>query len=195
MSSRNKTYGVILLVLFLYFLLRILNFTLLPIFNDESTYIRYGLHQLKEPNHQPYSLLIGKEPLDPFLYALVGTMMGNLLLGGRLVTLVFGLLTLLGLYLFTKSFFDKRAALFTAFFYVIAPYTVFFDRLALLDSSVSTIAVWSLYLTQLILKKKLLEVRICSWMYYGYRIMDKNIGRFLYFPSTDKLLRLFLCQR
>ncbi|MGH7203538.1 MAG: ArnT family glycosyltransferase, partial [Candidatus Levyibacteriota bacterium] len=109
------------------------------------TYIRYGMHQLHEPDHQPYSLLIGKEPLMPLLYAIFGTLSGDYLVGARIVTVLFGALTLLGLYLFIKKITDKRVALVAGLLYVFAPYTLFFDRLALLDSGVSTIVVWSLY--------------------------------------------------
>lgn len=153
MVFRKKTIILTLLILLTYFLLRTLNLGLLPINNDESTYIRFGLHQLKEPDHRPYSLFIGKEPLLPYLYAVFGTGFGNLLLGARWVTILFGLLALAGLYLFTKTLFGKRAAFFTSFFYCIAPFTVFFDRLALLDSPVSVIAIWSLYFTYLLLQK------------------------------------------
>src|SRR5579862_8197510 len=141
MSKRNKKYALIILVSLLFFLPRLINLTILPIFNDESTYIRYGLYELNQPTHQPYSLLIGKEPLLPYLYAAFGSGFGDLLVGARSVTIVFGLLTLLGLYFFTKSLLDKRTALFASFFYCIAPFTVFFDRLALLDSPVSAIAI------------------------------------------------------
>jgi 4-amino-4-deoxy-L-arabinose transferase-like glycosyltransferase len=181
-TSKNKTSIAIAFILLAFILLRIINLTLLPIFNDESTYIRYGLHQLNEPAHQPYSLLIGKEPLDPYLYALVGSMIGNLLLGGRLVMIFFGFLTLVGLFLFTKALLGNRAALFTSILYVITPYIVFFDRLALLDSSVSTIAIWSLYLTYRFLQKS-------SWRFaIGLGIVT-GIGLWV---KTSDLFYLFL---
>ncbi len=155
MTSSQKSLSLLIGIVILFFLLRTINLTILPIFNDESTYIRFGLHQLNEPDHKPYSLLIGKEPLLPYLYALFGTGFGNLLVGARLVTIFFGLLTLTGLYLYTKTFIGEGAAFFTSLFYCLVPYTVFFDRLAIMDSAVSTVAVWSLYFTQLLLKKSL----------------------------------------
>ncbi len=153
-------------------LLRVSNLQLLPIFNDESTYIRYGMHQLHEPDHNPYSLLIGKEPLLPFLYAFTGSTINNLLLGSRLVTVLLSLITLLGLYMVTKEMLQvgirsrhgvlklvqddvngEMATVFACLLYAVVPYAVFFDRLALMDSAVGTIAVWSLYLTHRIIKK------------------------------------------
>lgn len=147
MTHKQKIVFFFSLLFVLYFLTRLINLTLLPIFNDESTYIRYGMHQLHEVDHAPYSLLIGKEPLMPFLYAVVGSLIGNYLLGARLVTVVVGALTLLGLCLFIKQVRGNRAALVTGILYVFAPYTLFFDRLALMDSAVSAIAIWSLYCT------------------------------------------------
>lgn len=111
--------------IFLYFFSRFWNLTLLPIFNDESIYVRYGLHQIMEKDHAPYSLLIGKEPLMPFLYALMGQNIGDLLFGARLVTVFFGFLTIVGLYLFTKKFVNNNCALLVVFLYVISPYTLF----------------------------------------------------------------------
>ncbi|MGI8419500.1 MAG: ArnT family glycosyltransferase [Candidatus Levyibacteriota bacterium] len=147
MKFRHKTALFFSLLFVLYFATRLINLTILPIFNDESIYIRYGLHQLYEPSHKPYSLLIGKEPLMPFLYALFGALSGNYLVGARFVTVLAGALTLLGLYLFSKEITNKRIALVVSLFYIFAPYTLFFDRLALMDSAVSTIAIWSLYFT------------------------------------------------
>jgi hypothetical protein len=182
MSSKNKTYALIVFICLSFILLRTINLTLLPIFNDESTYIRYGLHQLNEPAHQPYSLLIGKEPLLPYLYAVFGSGFDNLLLGARWVTIIFGFLTLFGLYLFTKSLLGKSAALFASIFYCIAPYTVFFDRLALMDSPVSTIAIWSLYVTYLLLKK-------ARWWYAIALGTIMGIGLWI---KTSDLFYLFL---
>jgi 4-amino-4-deoxy-L-arabinose transferase-like glycosyltransferase len=182
MSAKQKTSLLILFVFVFYFLLRTINLSLLPIFNDESTYIRYGLYELNQPDHQPYSLLIGKEPLMPYLYALFGTVFGNLLLGARWVSIIFGMLTLTGLFLFVKSSIGIRAAFFTSLFYCLAPYTVFFDRLALLDSPVSTIAVWSLYFTWLLLKKSL------WWYAIGLGIVS-GIGMWI---KTSDLFYLFL---
>jgi len=181
MSNKRIIYCAIILIFLGFFLLRIINLTALPIFNDESTYIRYGMHQLNEPDHQPYSLLIGKEPLDPYLYAFVGTMIGNLLVGGRIVTIVFGFLTLLGLYRLTKTLFGTRAALFVSALYAIAPYTVFFDRLALMDSSVSTIAVWSLLLTYQLLQKPQWRYGIALGVIVGLGMWIKTSALFYVF--------------
>jgi len=181
MAIKNKTFVVFLILCFFFFLLRIVNLDQLPIFNDESTYIRYGLHQLYEPGHQPYSLLIGKEPLLPFLYAFVGSAIGNLLIGARLVTIAFGFLTLLGIYQYAKELLGRKAAFFSSILYCIAPYTVFFDRLALLDSAVSTVSIWSLYLTQRLLQKARWQYGLALGFVMGIGLWIKTSDLFYIF--------------
>lgn len=145
LKNRQTVFAIGLIILYL--ILRLYRLDSLPIFNDESTYIRYGIHQLQEKDHTPYSLLIGKEPLMPFLYAITGDIIGDMLLGARLVTVLFGFLTSIGLYYLTKKLISEKAAFFAVFFYIIAPYTLFYDRLAVMDSAVSTVAIWSLLFT------------------------------------------------
>lgn len=139
-------------IIVIYLITRFFNLELIPIFNDESTYIRYGMHEYNEPVFKAYSLLIGKEPLLPYLFAVFGSASNNFLLGSRIVSVMFGPFTLLGLFLFTKEVMNKKVAVIVAMLYVLSPFNLFFDRLALLDSAINTIAIWSLYLTYLILK-------------------------------------------
>ncbi|EKD86233.1 MAG: hypothetical protein ACD_37C00398G0002 [uncultured bacterium] len=139
-------------IIVIYLITRFFNLELIPIFNDESTYIRYGMHEYNEPVFKAYSLLIGKEPLLPYLFAVFGTAVNNLLLGSRIVSIIFGLFTLVGLILFTKEALNRKVAALVAVLYVLSPFNLFFDRLALLDSAINTVAIWSLYLTYLILK-------------------------------------------
>lgn len=142
-----KRHQVFIILSFFFFLTRFYNLGILPIFNDESTYIRYGLHNLLEEKGAFYSLLIGKEPLVPYLFAVFGLMFQNLLIGPRIISVLFGFLALLGVYKFCLKFFDRKVAIIASAFYIISPFTLFFDRLALLDSAVSAVAVWTLYLT------------------------------------------------
>jgi 4-amino-4-deoxy-L-arabinose transferase-like glycosyltransferase len=179
-----KRNTVFLLLGILFFLIsRFIYLTTLPIFNDESTYIRYGLHQLKEPDHAPYSLRIGKEPLLPFLYAVTGEVAGSPLLGARAVTILFGFLTLTGVYVFTRKVFDESSALSASLFYILAPFTVFFDRLALMDSPVSTVAIWSLYFTYKMVEKP----RWTDAFYLGFVI---GTGLWIKFTALFYLLLL-----
>ena len=144
---------VFCILTFLYFLTRLINLEIIPIFNDESTYIRYGIHQILEPEFKPYSLLIGKEPLLPQLFGSLGNAMGDYLVGARVISVLFGFLTLSGLFALALKLENKKTALFVGILYLLSPFNLFFDRLALLDSAISAIAIWSLYFTYAIISK------------------------------------------
>lgn len=93
----------------------------------------------------------------PFLYAVSGGIFGNLLLGARVITVFLGFLTLLGIYFFLRRFQNERSAIFGSLFYLVNPFSLFFDRLALMDSAISAIAIWSLYFTlQFLVMKKII---------------------------------------
>lgn len=171
-------------IIALFALTRLLLLKNIPIFNDESTYIRYGLHHVLEPSHQFYSLLIGKEPLMPYLFAQFGLMSPDLLLGARFVSILAGALTLLGIFYTTKLIASKNAAYFASLFYVLSPYNLFFDRLALLDTAVSTILVWALYFTLKIIKDP-------KW--YHAALLGTVVGLGLWI-KTSALFALFLPQ-
>lgn len=144
---------IVLALLAAYFVTRLCNLTIIPIFNDESTYIRYGLHHITEDRYTFASLLIGKEPMMPYLYAVFGKLAGSYLVGARLATVLFGTLTLVGLYLTSKRLVNKNAALIASVFYVVCPFTLFYDRLAIMDSTVSAVAIWVLYFTHSLINK------------------------------------------
>lgn len=181
----NKTSILILAVVVLYLFSRLWNIHQFPIFNDESTYIRFGIHQLKEPGHPPYSLRIGKEPLLPFLYALTGELSKSVLVGARIVTVLWGFLTLVGLYLFSKKMFGLQVAILTSLLYTLSPFSLFFDRLALLDSPVSTIAVWSLLLSQMLLERP-------KWLYAICLGLVMALGLWVKFTSMFYILLPFI---
>lgn len=182
-----KKYNLVLLLIF-YFITRVFHLTTIPIFNDESIYIRYGLHERLEEVSQHYSLLIGKEPLMPNLYAISGLLFNNLLFGARLVTVIFGFLTLLGVYKFCKKYFSKKIALTASFLYIICPFILFFDRLALMDSPVSTIAIWSLYFALRLLEIPNIKNALILGGIVGVGFWTKSTSYFYFFLPIIALI-------
>lgn len=174
----RTSYIVFAVIILVYFATRLLNLDILPIFNDESTYIRYGIHQVKEPVLQPYSLLIGKEPLLPHLFATFGLMFDNLLIGARMVTVFFGFLTLVGLYLFSKKIIGKVTGIFVSVLYIFSPFNLFFDRLAVLDSAINAIFIWSLFLTISIFDKASWQKGFALGLVVGFGLWIKTSALF-----------------
>lgn len=74
--------------------------------NSQLYYDGQFLEGLREAHH----------PLYPMLIALFNTAVGDFETAGKLVSLVFGTLTIIPLYFLTRSIFSHRAAIFAAFF-------------------------------------------------------------------------------
>src|SRR3989344_5533705 len=99
-------------ILLLYLATRPINLTLMPIFIDEANYLDWGWRETHTPNFLFYSLYDAKPPLVMWLFGLSQSAISDPLLAGRLVTVLFGLATLLGLYLISP---------FSSLIYVFVP--------------------------------------------------------------------------
>ena len=191
-SLLAKPQYLFLLLSISYFATRLINLEILPIFNDESTYIRYGIHQINEPLFKPYSLLIGKEPLLPQLFAAFGQAFGDLLLAARIISVFFGFLTLSGLFIFSYKILNTKAALIIGVLYTLCPFTLFFDRLALLDSAINSVAIWSLFLTYLIIQRPKWWMGIALGFVIGIGLYIKTTAIFYFFLPYFCLAQIFV---
>ncbi|MDP3955475.1 MAG: hypothetical protein Q8Q15_03880 [bacterium] len=130
----------------LYLLSRFLNLLSLPIFNDESIYLHWGKIMVSVPNQAFYSLFDGKPPLFLWLLGLAQNLPLDPLIAGRIVSILFGLATLLGILQTSKLLgLSKQGQILAGIFYIASPLNIFFDRLAILDSAISSIFIWILY--------------------------------------------------
>lgn len=132
----------------LYLLSRLFNLLSLPIFNDESIYLHWGQIMTNIPNQAFYSLFDGKPPLFLWFLGLAQNSPLDPLIAGRIVSVLFGLATLLGILQISKLLgLSKQGQILAGIFYITSPLHLFFDRLAILDSAVSAIFIWVIYLS------------------------------------------------
>ena len=134
-----------LLIVIAFFLIRLPFLTKLPIFNDEAIYLDWGFRETHVAGNLYYSLYDGKTPLLMWIFGIFETFITNPLFAGRLVSVLFGFLTLFGIYKITKGIWSKNTAIFASLIYVFTPIFVFFDRQALMESAVGATGIWSLY--------------------------------------------------
>lgn len=158
-----------LILIALYSATRLFNILILPIFTDESSYL-YTSVLMKENIlamwDLPLALPVVKPPLFFFLTTLSETLTKNALFTGRLVSVFSGAFTLTGLYVLTNKLFEKKTAILASILYILSPFALTYDRLALMDSLLSAFSVWILYfaLTYLEVKKiryLLLLISLC----------------------------------
>lgn len=84
-------------MIFLYWITRLINLTILPIFTDEAIYIRWGQIVLGDPVWKFISLTDGKQPLFIWLMAPLLKVITDPLVAGRLVSIISGFFGLLGM--------------------------------------------------------------------------------------------------
>jgi len=138
-----------------YLLSRLINLTKLPIFNDEAIYLDWGWKSLHTNAGLFYSLYDAKPPFLIWIFGIFESVIQSPLFMGRLVSVIAGLLTLIGIYKVAKSLGGEKLAILSSAFYTVIPLFVFFDRQALMESAITASGIWSFYfLLQTIETKK-----------------------------------------
>ncbi len=177
-------------VILLYFIVRCLNFTALPYYNDEAEYIWYGQTALHDPSQRFISMGVGKQPLFTWFVMLSIKIFSNPLIAGRLVSITAGLLTMLGIWLLTYRLFrDRQIAFFSALFFVFYPLAELLNRIGNFDSTVGMFYIWSLYFTVLLVQTLRLDVAYTLGLSIGGGVLTKTNAFFsLYLLPVSLLL-------
>lgn len=160
----------------LYFLLRLPNLTLQPIFADEAIYIRWAQVMRAEPTLRFVSVTDGKTPLFMWLMIPFLKFIDDPLLAGRFLSVISGLFTLLGVFFLSRKVFSLKVAYWSSLLYVVTPYTVFFDRMALVDSMLCAFTVWSVYFAIWLVRSPRLDISMVLGYLLGAAILTKTSG-------------------
>jgi 4-amino-4-deoxy-L-arabinose transferase-like glycosyltransferase len=134
---------VIIIISLSYFFLHLINLTLLPIFNDESIYIDWGWSHTHMPGHLYDALLDAKQPLMIWLFGIFQNFFADPLFAGRFVSVLFGLMTMLGIYTLAKKIANAHVAVISTVIFSIIPIFVFYNRQALFEAAVACVGIWS----------------------------------------------------
>lgn len=191
MQVKSLRWG--LAILTVYLATRLVNLTLLPVFADEAIYIRWA--QLMNQDFQRYAffpLQDGKPPLYMWILTQVLPYFPNdPLWGARLVGVICGAVNLFGLGYLLKI--TGRSALTQKLgmgLYLVLPFTLWYDRMAVIDNSLTMWLLLSLIGLVLILKGQ----------GKGGLIMGIGMGLALWTKTSSLffipvLLIIFLCHR
>lgn len=172
---KYKAQFLLLLILIVaYFSLRLPNLTLQPIFADEAIYIRWAQVMKSEPTLRFLPLSDGKTPL--FMWAMIPffKIFDDPLFAGRFLSVISGLFTLIGVFFLSKKIFNLNTAWWASLLYVITPYTVFFDRMALVDSMLSAFTIWSLYFAIWLIRALRLDLAMILGYLLGLALLTKT---------------------
>ncbi len=101
------------------------------------------------------------------------------LLAGRLVSVTTGALSAIGIYfLGTEIFHNKRVGILSSLLYVLYPFALVYDKLALYDSMVAMFTIWALYLEVLFVRKLRLDIALILALVIGGGMLTKTSAFF-----------------
>jgi hypothetical protein len=140
---------VLLAIIVCYAVSRLVGLTKLPIFNDEAIYIQWAVGVWRG---DPFAPLVDGKLLHVWLCSLVVPFAANPLCAARAVSVVGGAMALYACFHVATRLYSRKAGFIAATLYVICPFTLFYDRMALPDSLLSAFAaltlLWSIALVQ-----------------------------------------------
>src|SRR5258708_2410276 len=173
----------------LYLVTRLYNIMSLPMFTDEAIYTRWSQIARFDANWRFISLTDGKQPSFVWIDMILMRFTHDPLLAGRLVSVFAGFLSLVGIYFLAKELFGKRVGIIASFLYILYPFSLVYDRMALYDSLVAAGAIWSLFFEILLIKKKRLDIALILGMVFGVSVLTKSSGfLFIYLLPFSLLL-------
>lgn len=172
------TLGLVI-VLGIAFGIRIYHLTLLPIFVDEAIYVRWAQVMSTEATLRFLPLSDGKQPLYMWVLMFVIKRFSDPLFVGRLISVFTGLGTILGVFVLSYLLFkNKYVSLVSTFLYAISPFSVFFDRMALVDSMLSMFVTWTAIFGFLTPKYKRLDLAMITGFALGFALLTKSPALF-----------------
>jgi len=180
--------GAILLAV--YFFIRIFHLLSLPVFTDEAIYMRWAQIAKQDAAERFISLSDGKQPLYVWVTMMLMRFIHDPLLAGRFVSVLSGAATAIGLFFLTNELFkNRKIALIASAIYVIFPFALVYDRMAMYDSMVATFIVWGMYIEVLLVKKIRLDLSLIAALIIGAGMLVKTNTFFnLYFLPLTAVL-------
>lgn len=132
----------------------------------------------------------GKEPLFMWIMIPFFKFVRDPLMAGRLVSVLSGFGTMVGIgFLSWLLFKSKKAAFATTAIYAVSPFVFFFDRMALVDAMLSMFGVWTFIFAYLAITRERLDFAMISGFLLGCAWLTKSPA--LFFALMIPTLWLF----
>jgi 4-amino-4-deoxy-L-arabinose transferase-like glycosyltransferase len=171
----------------IYFISRLYHIMDLPIFTDEAIYVRWTQIAKNDAAWRFISLTDGKQPMFVWIGMILMKFIKDPLLASRCVSVLAGFMSTIGLFFLGREIFKNRwIGLISSAIYVIYPFGLVYDRMALYDSLTTAFTVWSLYILILLVRRVRLDIALIAGLVIGGGVLNKTNGFFnIYFlPAT-----------
>ena len=157
-----------------YFITRFVNLMVVPMFTDEAIYTRWSQIARYDASWRFISLTDGKQPSFIWIDMVAQRFFEDPLLAGRIVSVISGFFGMIGIYFLASEIFkNKRIGFIASALYIIYPFSLVYDKMALYDSLVTTISIWSLYLAILLVRRIRLDIALILGMVLGFGALTK----------------------
>jgi 4-amino-4-deoxy-L-arabinose transferase-like glycosyltransferase len=118
----------------------------------------------------------------PFIVSLLYAIFGADDTLGRIVSVIFSVFTVFGLYLLVKKFIDEKTALWSALIYAILPLNIFYGRTFMPESMMLMCSVYAIYFFSEWLDKNHLKYSLLAWLFTASAILIKLPSLYLGLP-------------
>jgi len=160
-----------------YALTRLIALTQIPIFTDEAIYIRWAQIGGNDAGWRFISLTDGKQPLFTWMIMVWLRVFHDPLVAGRVASVIGGAVGMIGMFaLGSELFKNKKIGLIASILYIISPFTLMHDRLAIYDTWVAALYVWNAWLAVLLVRHKRLDIALIYGMALGTGMINKTSG-------------------
>lgn len=164
---------------------RLYNLLILPLFTDESIYI-YWAKVIATTHAQLFiSLTDGKPPVLIWMIASLLSIFPAdwYLIAGRLPSVISGLIALVAVVKLGELLFSKRLGIIAGILIIIFPMSLFYDRMALFDSMLTSMLLVSVYFAVKTGKEKKLRDAVLWGIFLGLAFLSKPTA-LLFMPLT-----------
>lgn len=163
------------LILVCFFVFRLINLNIIPVFVDEAIYVRWSQVMRNEATLRFLPLSDGKQPLFMWITIPFLKFISDPLIAARMVSVFSGLGSLIGVSIFSWLLFGNiTTSIIAALLYAVVPFTVFFDRMALADSLLNMFGIWSLVFSIIFARTRRLDVAMILGFIIGGGLITKS---------------------
>lgn len=165
--------GVVVLTIAV--VVRLVNLNSLPVFADESIYVRWAQVMRAESSLRFLPLSDGKQPLFMWTTIPVLKLVADPLIAGRLVSVAAGVGTVIAVGLLAYLLWGSwRSAVVAGAIYATIPYAAFFDRMALVDSLLTFWLSWTFVFFLLAVRHVRLDMAMLAGFTLGFAWLTKS---------------------
>lgn len=118
-----------------------------------------------------------------WVFALTSDIIPNALVAGRIVGVLFGYMTLLGVWKISRYLGTTQIAVLSSLLFITIPLFSFYDRQALMESAIGAVGIWGCYLTLRIIKNANISTYIMLGLLYGLGFLIKLNALIFIVPS------------